>query len=70
MSFVLEGLDEINRTFKNIKKGMEGRELNIERGRAFKKFAIKNVRSGKVSIMKIKPATRKISGDHKPEWLT
>jgi hypothetical protein len=71
MSFQLEGLDEINRTFNNIKKGMNSRELNIARAKAFKKFTINNVRGGKAAIMKIKPATVKISGrNHQPEWFT
>lgn len=70
MGVKMEGIDDFIKSAKGFIKAMEDPELHLKRAKRFRRYTIDLVKSGQAGIKPISSATRIISGEHNPEFLT
>ena len=61
-------LASITEDIKGVKKIIESKDMQKYRARKFRDYTVEMVSGGKLGIEKIKETTKKISGEHPPEW--
>jgi hypothetical protein len=68
MKVDISGISNLRRAIAVLKKKMKGNEMQMYRAKKFRNYTIKMVRGGNLNLKKLSDATKKISGDHNPEW--
>ena len=62
----IQGLDELNKTVKQIIKGVSSAELNVSRANTFTGYTKQQTKLGSLGLKENRPATRKIQGESHP----
>lgn len=61
-------MDNVIGDINSIIKILKSPEMQLHRAKKFRDYTINSVSSGRLGLKPIKETTKKISGDHPPEW--